>query len=465
MARQASTKRGDPLSPVNSNQQESPLDLIVDALARDAFDDARLHVNRLHPAGIANLLESLPHDDRDAVWDLIEPGKLNEVLAEVEDEIRALRLLRMQPADLAQTARDLDIDDAVDILQDLPEELIDEVLRSMDAQNRMLLESALAYPEDTAGGLMMVEDFLTVRADVSLEVVVRYLRAKGEIPEKTDRLIVVDRDNCYEGMLRLAGLLINPPELKVADIMETGVPGIPVMTPSHDVATVFQQLDLISAPVVDDDGRLLGRITFDDVVDVIRDEGEHSLMSMAGMDEHYDMFAPVLVTSRRRTLWLGANLATALLASWVIGLFEASIQQVVALAVLMPVVASMGGIAGSQVLTVVIRGMALGQVERRNAVRLLTHELWVGVINSVCWATVLGVIAYFWFGSAALGLIVGFALVVNVVVAAFAGALIPLLLRRLSIDPALAGGVILTTVTDVIGFVAFLGLGTVFLIG
>jgi len=444
--------------------QQSPLDLIIDALGEGAVDEASVHVNRLHPAAIANLLEALPRDDRDAVWELIDPDKLNEVLAEVEDEIRAPRMLRMQPAALAQTAQDLDIDDAVDFLQDLPGDIIDEVLRSMDEQNRRLIETALAYPEDTAGGLMMVDDFLTVRADVTLEVVLRYLRAKGEIPEKTDRLIVVDRDNRYEGMLRLAGLLVNPPEVMVSDIMETAVPGIPVLTPSHDVATVFQQLDLISAPVVDDEGCLLGRITFDDVIDVIRDEGEHSLMSMAGMDEHYDMFAPVWVTSRKRMLWLGANLATALLASWVIGLFEASIQQVVALAVLMPVVASMGGIAGSQVLTVVIRGMALGQVERRNAMRLLIHELWVGVINSVFWATVLGLIAFAWFDSAALGVIVAVALVVNVVAAAFAGALIPQLLRSLSIDPALAGGVILTTVTDVVGFVAFLGMGTLFLI-
>jgi len=444
--------------------QESPVDFIIGALADDALDEARLGINQLHPAAIANLLEALPHDDRDTVWELLDPNKLNEVLAEAEDEIRASRMLQMHPEALARTAQDLDIDDAVDILQDLPEDVIDEVLRSMDEHNRRLIETALAYPQDTAGGLMMVEDFLTVRADVSLEVVLRYLRAKGEIPEKTDRLIVVDRENRYEGMLRLAGLLINPAEIMVSDIMETSLPGIPVLTPSHDVAIVFQQLDLISAPVVDADGRLLGRITFDDVVDVIRDEGEHSLMSMAGMDEHYDMFAPVWVTTKKRSLWLGANLATALLASWVIGFFEASIQQVVALAVLMPVVASMGGIAGSQVLTVVIRGMALGQIERRNAVRLVTHEVFVGVINSVFWAVILGVIAYAWFDNPALGVIVGVALVVNVVVAAFAGALIPLLLRSLSIDPALAGGVILTTVTDVIGFVAFLGLGALFLV-
>ena len=442
----------------------TPLDSILHALDRESVEEIREQLLELHPAEIANVIEALPHDDRDVIWALIDEEIINDVLTDVEDEIRAARLLQMQPEALAQAAQDLDIDDAVDILQDLPEDVIDVVLRQMDEQNRQLLESAMAYPEDTAGGLMMVEDFITVRADVSLEVVLRYLRAKGEIPEKTDRLLVVDRDNRYEGRLRLAGLLINSPEAMVADVMETDVPGIPVMTPSHDVATLFEQRDLISAGVVDDAGVLLGRITVDDVVDVIRGEGEHDLMSMAGMDEHYDMFAPVLVTSRRRALWLGVNLATALLASWVIGLFEASIEAVVALAVLMPVVASMGGIAGSQVLTVVIRGMALGQVERRNALDLLSHELRVGVINSVGWALVVGLVAYVWFDSPGLAVIVGVALVVNVIVAAIFGALIPMALKRMSIDPALAGGVVLTTVTDVVGFVAFLGLGTLFLL-
>ena len=444
--------------------ETSHLDLVIDALEREALAEVRELISDLHPAEVANLLEGLQHNDRDVVWELIEPDKYYDVLAESEDEARTTRMLQMEPEALAQAAQDLATDDAVDILQDLPEPIIDEVLRAMDEQSRLRLESALAYPEDTAGGLMNI-DVLTVRADVSLEVVMRYLRAKGEIPEKTDRLIVVDRDNHYQGMLRLAGLLINDPQSPVADIMETELAPIPVHTPSHDVATLFAQRDLISAPVVDDQTRLLGRITIDDVVDVIRDEGDHSLMSMAGMDEHYDMFAPVLTTSRRRSVWLGINLATALLASWVIGLFEATIQEVVALAVLMPVVASMGGIAGSQVLTVVIRGMALGQVERRNAVQLLIKELSVGAINSLGWAVVVGVVALAWFDNIGLGLVVGTALVVNVTVAAFAGATIPLILRRLSIDPALAGGVVLTTVTDVIGFVAFLGLGTMFLLG
>ncbi len=404
------------MTTVSSTSDTSCSDAVLDALDREAFGEVRGPLRDMHPAEIANLLEALPLAARDVVWEQIAP-----------------------------------------------EQVMDEVLRSLDEQNRRRLESALAYPEDTAGGLMNI-DALTVRADVTLEVVMRYLRAKGEIPEKTDRLIVVDRENRYLGMLRLAGLLINSPAARVAEVMEREVPGVAVETASHDVAMLFEQRDLISAAVVDAEGKLLGRITIDDVVDVIRDEGEQSVMSMAGMDQRHDMFAPILVTSRWRTLWLGVNLATALLASWVIGLFEATIQSVVALAVLMPVVASMGGIAGSQVLTIVIRGMALGQVGRRNAMRLLSRELLVGTINRVFWALVLGLVAVWWFDNAGLALIVGVALVVNVPVAALASAVIPMVLRIVSIDPALAGGVILTTLTDVIGFVVFLGLGTLFLL-
>ena len=257
------------------------LDHVIDALEHDRLDEIHDLLHELHPAEVANLLEALPLKDRDVVWELIEPDQYNDVLADTEDEARASRMLQMEPEALAQTAQDLDTDDAVDILQDLPEPIIDEVLRTMDEQSRQRLESALAYPEDTAGGLMNI-DVLTVRADVSLEVVLRYLRAKGQIPEKTDRLIVVDRDNHYQGMLRLAGLLINDPESTVVDIMETRLTGVPVYMAAHDVALLFEQRDLISAPVVDAEGRLLGRITIDDVVDVIRDEGDHSLMRHGG---------------------------------------------------------------------------------------------------------------------------------------------------------------------------------------
>ena len=445
------------------SRHEENLGQVLDALERGDFDGVRGVLEGMHPAEIALLLESLPAAERDALWEGLDVAVRAEVFAEAEDAVRTPRMLRMDSAALAEIAREVDDDDAVDILQDLPEPVIEEVLEALDSQERDRLQSILAYPENTAGGLMNL-DVVTVRADVSLEVVQRYLRRRGEIPEKTNRLFVVDRENRYRGEMRLADLLIGAPEREVAELMRTEAGGIDASTPAHEVARLFEQRNLISAPVVDEGGRLLGRITVDDVVDVIREEGDRSFLGMAGLSGEDDLFAPVLVSTRRRTLWLGVNLATALLAAWVIGLFEATIQQIVALAVLMPVVASMGGIAGSQTLTIVIRGMALGQIATRNVGWLLGKELAVGLLNSLCWALVVGAVAYAWFGDPGLGVIVGCALVINMVVAALAGASIPLLLRRLLVDPALAGGVVLTTVTDVVGFMTFLGLGALFLI-
>ena len=445
------------------SRHEETLGQVLDALERGDFDAVRRVLEGMHPADIALLLQSLPVAERDVLWEGLEDAVRAEVFAEAEDAVRTPRMLQMEAAALAEIAREVDDDDAADILQDLPEPVIEEVLEALDSQERDRLQSILAYPEDTAGGLMNL-DVVTVRADVSLEVVQRYLRRRGEIPEKTNRLFVVDRENRYRGEMRLADLLIGAPEREVAELMRTEQGGVDASTPAHEVARLFEQRNLISAPVVDEDGRLLGRITVDDVVDVIREEGDRSFLGMAGLSEEDDLFAPVLVSTRRRTLWLGINLATALLAAWVIGLFEATIQQLVALAVLMPVVASMGGIAGSQTLTIVIRGMALGQIAARNVGWLLGKELAVGLLNSLCWALVVGAIAWLWFGDPGLGVIVGCALVINLVVAALAGASIPLLLRRLLVDPALAGGVVLTTVTDVVGFMTFLGLGALFLV-
>lgn len=433
------------------------------ALEREAISEVYALVRELHPAEVALLLESLPESERNTVWAQLDPASVAEVLAEADDAVRASHMREMEPQALAAVAQEVDIDDAADILQDLPEPVADEVLRAMDEQNRERLQAVLAYPEDTAGGLMNV-DVLTVRADVSLETVMRYLRLRGEIPEKTNRLFVVDRDNVYVGMLRLADLLIREPADSVARHMIEEHEAIPATMVAHEVARLFEQRNLISAPVVDETGKLVGRITIDDVVDVIRDEGDHALMRMAGLDEEDDIFASVLITSRRRMLWLGINLATALLAAWVIGLFEATIEKVVALAVLMPVVASMGGIAGSQTLTIVIRGMALGQVGESNAAWLLSREMMVGFINSLLWALVVALIATYWFGQPALGVIVAVALIINLVIAAIAGTVLPLFMRRMLIDPALAGGVVLTTITDVVGFMTFLGLGALFLV-
>ncbi len=447
----------------DEDKYQENLRRLNDALEREAISEVYALVRELHPADVALLLESLPESERNTVWAQLDPASVAEVLAEADDAVRASHMREMEPQALAAVAQEVDIDDAADILQDLPEPVADEVLRAMDEQNRERLQAVLAYPEDTAGGLMNV-DVLTVRADVSLETVMRYLRLRGEIPEKTNRLFVVDRDNVYVGMLRLADLLIREPADSVARHMIEEHEAIPATMVAHEVARLFEQRNLISAPVVDETGKLVGRITIDDVVDVIRDEGDHALMRMAGLDEEDDIFASVLITSRRRMLWLGINLATALLAAWVIGLFEATIEKVVALAVLMPVVASMGGIAGSQTLTIVIRGMALGQVGESNAAWLLSREMMVGFINSLLWALVVALIATYWFGQPALGVIVAVALIINLVIAAIAGTVLPLFMRRMLIDPALAGGVVLTTITDVVGFMTFLGLGALFLV-
>ena len=447
----------------DEDRHQENLRRLNEALEHEAISEVYGLVRELHPADVALLLESLPEGERDIVWSQLDPVSVAEVLAEADDVVRASHMRHMAPQALAAVAQEVDPDDAADILQDLPEPVADEVLQAMDEQHRERLEAVLAYPEDTAGGLMNV-DVLTVRADVTLETVLRYLRRRGEIPERTNRLFVVDRENAYLGMLRLADLLISDPDDSVElHIIDERDPILATMA-AHEVARLFEQRNLISAPVVDEAGKLIGRITVDDVVDVIRDEGEQALMRMAGLDEEDDIFAPVLITSRRRMLWLGVNLATALLAAWVIGLFEATIEKVVALAVLMPVVASMGGIAGSQTLTIVIRGMALGQVGPSNARWLLNREMMVGFINSLLWALVVALVATYWFGWPALGGIVAVALIVNLVIAAFAGTVLPLIMRRLMIDPALAGGVVLTTVTDVVGFVTFLGLGALFLV-
>ena len=449
--------------PTEEDRHVEHLESVQEALGARSPEDLRARLGGMHPAEIALVLESLPPAERDGVWPAIDPEVRAEVFAEAEDAVRAARLAELDPASLASIAQDIDPDDAADLLQDLPGDVIEEVLTALDAQERSRLESVLRYEEDTAGGLMNL-DVVTVRPDVSLETVARFLRWRGEIPEKTNRLFVVDREGGYIGSLRLADLLINDPGQTVEALVMTDLPAVPVDMDDAEVARLFEQLNLLTAPVVDAGGRLLGRITVDDVVDVIRDEGDRSFMSMAGLDEEEDLFSPVLAASRRRTLWLAANFATVLVAAWVIGQFEATIREMVALAVLMPVVASMGGIAGSQTLTIVIRGLALGQISAANFGALMSRELWVGLINSLVWAGVVGLVAVLWFGSPALALVAGAALAINLLCAALSGAGIPMLLKRLDIDPALAGGVILTTVTDVVGFFALLGLGAWFLV-
>ena len=425
------------------------------------FDQVRSLLESFHPSEVADLLESLPGRSRKALWELVDPEVEGDVLTEVQDVVRAGLLEQMQPQEVAEVTKGLDTDDAADILQDLPEELVGSVLLSMDTQNRERIASLLSYPEDTAGGLMDT-DVVWVRADVSLDVVARYLRQLGEVPEHTDSLIVVDRENHYLGLLALADVLVNKSEDSVGEHMFEGI-GIPADMPAEDVARLFEQRDLISTAVLDKDRKLLGRITIDDVVDVIQEQAEQTMRSMAGLGED-DLFASVLSSTRRRAVWLGISLISVFLAAWVISRFEATIEELVALAILMPIVAGMGGIAGSQALTISVRGLALGQISRQNARSLILKEFAVGLINGVLWATVVGIVATLWFSNKGLGLIIGLAMIINLICAALAGSMIPLILKKFGIDPAIAGGVILTTVTDVVGFMTFLGLATVFLL-
>lgn len=439
----------------------TPQESLLTALSAAEYGQVRVLLEDMHPSEVADLLESLPPKERETLWDLVDPKHEGDVLSEVQDAVRAGLLEQMHPHEVAAATRDLDTDDAADILQNLPNDVVANVLAAMDAQNRERLASILSYPEDSAGGLMDI-DVVSIRADVSLYVVSRYLRQLGSIPDRTDNLMVVDRENHYLGVLPLADILTKKPDTSVGENMieETG---ITADTPEKEVARIFEQRDWFSAGVVDAEGRLLGRITVDDVVDVIQEGAEQTVRSMAGLGED-DMFAPVLTSAKRRAIWLGINLLTAFLASWVIGRFSDTIEQLVALAVLMPIVASMGGIAGSQTLTIAIRGIALGQISKANSRSLMIKEVAVGIFNGCLWAAVVAVVASLWFSSASLGFIIGLALIINLVVAAFAGALIPLTLKRFGIDPALAGGVLLTTVTDVVGFMTFLGLATLFLV-
>ncbi|KAA3626182.1 MAG: magnesium transporter [Proteobacteria bacterium] len=420
-------------------------------------------INELHPAEIALLLESLPPTQRHVVWELVDEEYDGDVLTHLNDEVRAKLLEEYDTSELVAATEGLEADDIADILQDLPDTVIREVLSSLDKQDRHRIEAVLSYAEDTAGGIMST-DTLTVRPDVTLDVVLRYLRMRGEIPELTDNLIVVNRNDRYLGLLSLTDLLTKDPTLRVGQVMVRDVDGIAANAPTSEVAKIFEQRDFISAPVVDEQRRLLGRITVDDVVDVIKEEADQTLLSMAGLDEEEDLFAPVLTSTRRRAIWLGVNLITAFLASWVIGQFEGVLDKIVALAVLMPIVASMGGNAGTQTLTLAIRGLALGQVSSANSAWLLGRELAVGLLNGLLWAVVVGIVAVAWFKDYSIGFIIAAAMVINLVAAAIAGLTIPLLMKRMGIDPALAGTVALTTVTDVVGFLAFLGLASIYLL-
>ena len=439
------------------------LRLLSDALDSGRLGPVRRMVNTLSPAEIGNLLESLPPAKRSVVWGLVDPEDDGEVLVHVGDEVRESLIADMDPDELVAAVEDLDIDDLADLVEDLPEAVIDEVLKSMDRDNRERLEQALAYEEDSAGRLMN-PDVVTVRADTSIEVVLRYLRLRGELPEQTDHLYVVNRRHQLMGWVALQDLLTHEPSTPLNQLIDGELESIHVDADAQSVARRFSDNDWISAPVVDDGNVLLGRITVDDVIDIIREQAEHRTLGAAGLDEDEDLFSPVPRAVRGRVVWLGINLCTAFLAASVIGRFEGTIERIVALAVLMPIVAGIGGNAAVQVLTLMVRGLALGQVGASNARILLWKEIRVALINGVLIGGLVGLIAFLWFRDIHLSAVISAAMIINFSFAASAGVLLPLLLKRINIDPAVAGTVVVTAVTDVMGFLSFLGLATVFLL-
>ena len=409
----------------DNSQSQDQLGQLNQALESGAFIQVRRMLNSLPAPDVAHVIESSPPKTRAVIWRLIDIEREGEVLPYLNDEIENQFLRNMDSEELLTITEGLEADDVADILQQLPDRVIWEVLQLMDKQDRQRVEQVLSYPEDTAGG-MMNTDTITVRAKTPLEVVLRYLRRHEELPEMTDNLIVVNRRDEYVGQLPLSKVLVSDPGITVREIMVTDIDAIPATMDDGEVAKLFERNDWVSAPVIDEHRKLVGRITIDDVVDVIREDADHSLMSLAGLDEDEDTFAPVVQTVSRRAMWLGINLITAFLASSVINLFEGTIDKVVALAILMPIVASMGGIAGTQTLTVVIRGMALGQVGSNNSGWLISKEFMVGVLNGLCWSLVVAIAVTLWFDDSMIGLIIAGAMVINLIIAGLAGLLSPL---------------------------------------
>jgi magnesium transporter len=448
---------------VRHDKTARQLRLLSDALDSGRLGPVRRLVNTLAPAEIGNLLESLPPDRRMVVWGLVDPEDDGEVLVHVGDEVRESLLADMDPEEIVAAVEDLDIDDLADLVVDLPDTVIDEVLKSMDRENRERLEQALSYEEDTAGRLMN-PDVVTVRADTTVDVVLRFLRLRGELPENTDHLYVVNRRHQLLGWVALQDLVTSDPGAPINRLIDDSLTAIRVDDPAESVARQFSDHDWVSAPVVDQANVLLGRITIDDVVDIIREQAEHQALGAAGLDEDEDLFSPVRRAVRGRIVWLGVNLATAFLAAWVIGRFEVTIEKIVALAVLMPIVAGIGGNAAMQVLTLMVRGLALGQVGGSNARLLLWKEVRVALINGVLIGGFVGLVAFAWFHDWLLGVVITLALALNFCAAALAGVLVPLAMKRADVDPAVAGGVVVTAVTDVVGFFSFLGLATVILL-
>lgn len=443
--------------------QTTLLDQVISDLEAGRQEELTTTLLGTHPAEVANLLESLPPEQRSELWDVVPVSQESEVLSFLHDEARTTIVDEMDQGELVAAAESMAPEDLAEFIDELPEDLTNALLISMDADHRKRLDSVLTFEEASAGRLMST-DVISVRKDVSIAVVLRWLRRHESLPPHTDSLMVIDDEGLYLGKLDVAHVLTSHPDTAVETIMQPEAATVRDNISEHDVAALFERRDLISVAVLDSVGKLLGRITIDDIVDVIREESDRALLRSAGLNDEEDMFAPVLPSARRRGVWLGINLITVFVAAWVIGRFEQALDQIVALAILLPIVASMGGIAGSQTLTLTIRALALNQIANANVRWLMTKEVLVGAVNGMVWALVVALVTYIWFGDIGIALIIGVALILNLLAAALSGIVIPLLLNRWGIDPALSGAVILTTVTDVIGFLSFLGLATLFLL-
>lgn len=439
------------------------IEQLLDALDRDDFAIISSLLVPLNAAEIAHILEAIPYELRTVVFERAPKETLGEILLEMGDVAAEELAEHLDPHTVALLAQNLDSSDIAELIDVLPDESVDDLLNSMSLQRRARIEATLSYPEESAGRLMQ-SDAVNVRPDVSVESVLRYLRLLDDVPSDTVVLMVVARDGSFIGIVTVLDLIRSDEDMLVSEIMSTEVKTLSPYDTESEVAMLFETHDLIAAAVLDDDGTFLGRIVIDDVVDVIRELGEHAFLGQAGLDDEEDLFAPMIPSARRRAVWLAVNLMTAFAAAWVIGLFEQTLDKVVALAILMPIVASMGGIAGTQTLTLTIRGLALGQVSSGNARQLLNKELGISLINGCVWSVVVGVVSWLWFQNVTLGYVISIALIFNMFIAALAGILVPLFLKQINLDPALSGVVVVTTITDIVGFMSFLGLATIFLL-
>ena len=437
-------------------------DLVDNLLHRQHLAELQRQLDGLHPADIAYILEALPLEDRLTVWQLVKADRDGEILLEVSDAVRESLIADMDQGEILAAVEPLEADELADLVEDLPTEVLPELMASLDAQQREQLQSALSWQEDQVGALMDFE-MVTIREDVSLEVVLRYLRRFDELPAQTDKLFVVNHENVLTGVLPLHWLLVNSPEKMVSEVMAPDVNTFHPADDVYDVAQAFERYDLVTAPVVDDSSHLIGRITIDSMVDVIREESESEALSRGGLREEEDIFASVWKSVRNRWAWLAINLVTAFIASRVIGLFEGSIQRLVALATLMPIVAGIGGNSGNQTITMIVRALALDQITTDSARRLWRKEMGVALANGLVWGGVIGVVAWALYGSLSLGLVMTAAMTLNLLLAAFCGVGIPMLMARLGRDPALGSSVMITAMTDSGGFFIFLGLATLFL--